>query len=258
VSRPAVGERVAALTVWGGFAEYAEREAEHFLPVPDAVSDADAAAVILNDVTAWQMIHRSAKVAAGEGTALVTGAAGGVGSAALQLLRLAGVRTIGAASAAKHDRVRALGATPIDSRSGRLAERVRALVPGGVDYAFDGIGGPLVGQWLGALRRGGTLVGYGFMAAKGRLATARTFANIFLGSRLRGRRGTFYGITLLYRRNPVPFREDLPKVFALLADRKIDPLIAHRFPLLEARAALELLATGSVEGKIVLEAAPSR
>jgi NADPH2:quinone reductase len=73
---------------------------------------------------------------------------------------------------------------------------------------------------------------------------------------LRGRRGTFYGITLLYRRNPVPFREDLPRIFALLAERKIDPLIAHRYPLLEARAALELLATGAVEGKIVLEASP--
>jgi NADPH2:quinone reductase len=111
-----VGQRVAALTVWGGFAEYLVREAEHFLPIPDAVSDAEAAAVVLNYVTAWQMIHRTAKVAEapGERTALVTGAAGGVGTAALQILRLAGVRTLGAASAAKHATVRALGAAPLD------------------------------------------------------------------------------------------------------------------------------------------------
>ena len=102
--------------------------------------------------------------------------------------------------------------------------------------------------------RGGTLVGYGFVGAKGTLPAALTLANVFLGARLRGRRGTFYGITLLYRRNPLPFREDLPKIFALLAEKRIDPLITRRFSLLEARAAIELLATGTVEGKLVLEA----
>ena len=96
-----LGQRVAALTVYGGFAELLVREAEHFLPIPGGVSDRDAAAVILNYVTAWQMIHRVAKVRPGQ-TALVTGAAGGVGTAALQLLRLAGVKTYGAASAPKH------------------------------------------------------------------------------------------------------------------------------------------------------------
>jgi NADPH2:quinone reductase len=253
-----VGQRVAALTVWGGYAEYLLREAEHFLPIPDAVPDAEAAGVILNFVTAWQMIHRSARLAEAQGkpTALVTGAAGGVGSAALQLLRVAGVQTLGAASAAKHATVRALGATPLDYRSGRLDDLVRTLVPGGVDFAFDGVGGASVSRCIGALRRGGTLVGFGFVGAKGTLSTALTLANVLLGARLRGRRGTFYGITMLYRRNPLPFREDLPKIFTLLAEKRIDPLISRRFPLLEARAALELLATGTVEGKLVLEADP--
>lgn len=70
-----LGQRVAALTVYGGFAEFLIREAEHFLPIPGAVSDSDAAAVILNFVTAWQMIHRTAKVRSDQ-IALVTGAAG--------------------------------------------------------------------------------------------------------------------------------------------------------------------------------------
>lgn len=251
-----VGQRVAALTVWGGYAEYLLREAGHFLPIPDAVSDVDAAAVILNFVTAWQAIHRTAHLGEtpGSRTALVTGAAGGVGSAVLQLLRLAGVRTFGAASVAKHATVKALGAVPIDYRSGRLDDLARTLVPGGVDFAFDGVGGASVSRCIGALRRGGTLVGYGFVGAKGTLPTALTLANVFLGARLRGRRGNFYGITRLYRRTPLPFREDLPKIFALLSEKRIDPLIARRFSLLEARAALELLATGTVEGKLVLEA----
>jgi NADPH:quinone reductase len=246
-----VGQRVAALTVYGGFAEFLTREAEHFLPVPDSVSDRDAAAVILNYVTAWQMIHRVANVRSGQ-SALVTGAAGGVGTAALQLLRLAGVRALGAASAQKHELVRSLGATPIDYRAGPLDRLTRAVEPQGVDYVFDAIGGANIGPCIGALKRGGTLIGFGFMGAPGKLAQAAMFANLFVGSRLRGRRGTFYGITMLYRKDPKLLREDLPKIFALVAEKKIDPLITQTFPLLEAKKAVELMATGSSQGKIVL------
>ena len=245
------GQRVAALTVYGGFGEFLVREAEHFIPIPDAVSDRDAAAVILNYVTAWQMIHRVAKVQSG-GTALVTGASGGVGTAALQLLRLAGVRTYGAASSAKHDIVRSLGAVPIDYHSGRIDRLTRALEPGGVDYVFDAVGGANIGPCIGALKRGGMVVGFGFMGASSGFSKLAMFANLFVGARLRGRRGTFYGISALYKKNPQPLREDLPKIFALLAEKKIDPLISRTFPLLEARQAIELLAGGSVEGKIVL------
>ena len=247
-----LGQRVAALTVHGAFAELLVREAEHFVPVPVGVSDRDAAAVILNYVTAWQMIHRVAKVKAGQ-TALVTGAAGGVGTAALQLLRMAGVNTYGAASRRKHAILRSLGATPIDYRAGPLDHLTRALEPRGVDYVFDAVGGANIGPCIGALRRGGTVVGFGFMGAAGMLSKLTMFGNLFIGARLRGRRGAFYGITALYRKNPKPLREDLPKIFSLLAEKKIDPLVTYTFPLLEARRALELLAAGTVEGKIVLE-----
>jgi NADPH:quinone reductase-like Zn-dependent oxidoreductase len=247
-----VGQRVAALTVYGGFGELLVRAAADFLPIPDGVSDREAAAVILNYVTAYQAIHRVGEAKAGQ-TALVTGAAGGVGTAALQLLRLAGLKTYGAASAGKHATVRALGAIPIDYKAGRLDRLVRAREPNGVDLVLDGIGGPLVGPCIGALRRGGHLVAYGFMASAGRLSTLAMFANIFVGSRLRGRRGSFYGITARYRKDPASFREDLPKIFSLLAEKKIDPMVATTFPLLEARKAIELLAAGGVEGKIVLE-----
>lgn len=214
-----VGQRVAALTVYGSFAELLVRESEHFLPIPDAVSDRDAAAVILNYVTAWQMIHRVAKVRSGH-TALVTGAAGGVGTAALQLLRLAGVKAYGAASASKHDVVRSLGAVPIDYRAGPIDRLMRILEPRGVDCAFDAIGGANIGPCIGALRPGGTLVGFGFMGAPGTLSQIAMFANIFIGARLRGRVGKFYGITMLYKKDPGPLREDLPTIFALLAEKR--------------------------------------
>jgi NADPH2:quinone reductase len=246
-----VGQRVAALTVHGGFAEYLVRGAEHFVPIPDEVSDIQAAAVILNYVSAWQMIHRVAKVQAGQ-TALVTGAGGGVGTAILQLLHLAGVKTYGAASARKQSLVAKLGAMPIDYQAGPIDRLIRACEPSGVDFAFDAIGGANVRNCLRAVRRGGTVVGYGFMAVNGTLGQARMFWDIFVGARLRGRRGTFYGISLLYRKNKKPFLEDLPKILALVASRQIAPVIAATFSLADARKALELLATGTVQGKIVL------
>jgi NADPH:quinone reductase len=246
-----VGQRVAALTLHGGFAEYIVRGAEHFIPIPDGVSDVQAAASILNYVTAWQMIHRVAKVRAGQ-TALVTGAAGGVGTAALQLLRLAGVKTYGAASSAKHDAIRALGAAPIDYRKGRLDRLVRSFEPDGVDVVFDAVGGSNVTPSIRSLRAGGIVVGFGFMGVKSKFATLATLANVLLGARLRGRRGAFYGITMQYRRDPRPLREDLPKIFDLIARGDINPVIDATFPLLAAAEALQRLASGATAGKIVL------
>ena len=203
-----LGQRVAALTVYGSFAEVLIREAEHFLPIPSDVSDRDAAAVILNYVTAWQMIHRVAKVQSGQ-IVLVTGAAGGVGTAALQLLRLAGVKTYGAASPGKHEVLRSLGAIPIDYRKGRLDHLIHALEPGGVDCVLDAVGGSNIGHCIGALRQGGIVVGFGFIGAPGILSKIAMFSNLFIGARLRGRRGDFYGISALYKKNPKPLREDL-------------------------------------------------
>ncbi len=246
-----VGQRVAALTLHGGFAEYMVRDAEHFIPIPDGVSDVQAAAAVLNYVTAWQMIHRVAKVQPGQ-TALVTGAAGGVGTAALQLLRLGGVKAYGAASPAKHDVIRKFGATPIDYRAGRLDRLVRACEPEGVDVVFDAVGGSNVTPCIRSLRAEGILVGFGFMNVASKLAILASVANTVLGARLRGRRGVFYGITMLYRKDPKPLREDLPKIFALIEAGSIDPVIDAVFPLSSVREAMERLVAGIGSGKIVL------
>ncbi len=150
--------------------------------------------------------------------------------------------------------MRSLGATPIDYRKEPIDRAVRALEPSGVDFVFDAVGGRNIGPCIGAAKRGGTVVSFGFLGATGQLAKGAMFANLFLGSRLRGRRGKFYGITMLYRKDHQPLHEDLPKIFALLMEKKIDPLVARTFPLLEARQAIQLIASGAVEGKIVLVA----
>lgn len=247
-----IGQRVAALTAYGGFAEKLTREARHSVPIPDGVSDVEAAGLILNYVSAWQMIHRVAKPRQGA-TALVTAAGGGVGTALLQLLKLAGVKTYGAASSQKQELVRQLGGIPIDYRQASVYRLVRRHEKAGVDVAFDALGGSSIATCLRALRRGGTVVGYGFMAVKSRFARYQMFFDLFLGARLRGKRGTFYGISLLYRKDPKPFLQDLPKVFALAAEKKIEPVIAEVLPLARVREALERLASGTVAGKIVLK-----
>lgn len=246
-----IGQRVAALTVYGGFASTLLRDASECVQIPDAVTDVDAAAVILNHVSAFQMVSRVARAQPGE-TAVVTGAGGGVGSALLQQLRLAGVNTCGAASARRHGAIVRLGAVPLDRNAGCLDQLVRQRFPTGVDHAFDAIGYAQVVPCIRALRAGGGLVGFGFMGGSGKLATARMFAQIFAGSFLRGRRGSFYGITLRYRRDPRPFREDLARVFQQLQRREIDPLIEQVLPLKDGPRALTHLAAGETNGKIVL------
>lgn len=168
-----------------------------------------------------------------------------------------GVRAIGAASKKHFDLVRELGAEPIESRGAPLATQVHALVPGGVDVTFDGLGGAGTRECIRATRKGGLVIGYGFMAAQkdGRssmLATLRGMAALFLGARLAGRRSTFYGITRLYRKDPRPFREDLTKLLELLRERRIQPKTAARLPLLAGVEAQKMLLAGDVAGKIVL------
>ncbi len=249
----APGERVAALLVHGGYATHVVRGAGHWVKVPPGLDDAEAASLILNYVTAWQLVHRTARLQPGQ-SALVNAANGGVGLALLDVLRVHGVRAIGAAAAARHALVRSAGATPVEGRTGPYAGAVRALVPDGVDAAFDGVGGAQSGQCVAATARGGVVAWYGFMGAGTTGALLRTAWNVFARTTLSGRRGRFYGITMLYRKDPRPLLEDLPRLFQLLAEGRLRPRIAARLPLLEARRANALLEAGGLEGKLVLVA----
>jgi NADPH:quinone reductase-like Zn-dependent oxidoreductase len=250
VTSLAPGDRVAALTVHGGYAEYLVRGADDFVRVPDGLDDAAVVALILNYVTAYQMIHRVARQQAGD-WALVTGANGGVGQALLELLRVAGITAIGAAGARAHDLVRSLGGIPIEGRDAPID--VTSVRPELVDASYDALGGKFVSPCIRSTRRGGHVVGYGFSGTNNSLlATLRGFAAIYVKTRLVGRKGTFYGITALYRKDKTPFREDLPRLFDLLAARQLAPKIAHRLPLLDARRGNELQEAGGVDGKTVL------
>jgi NADPH:quinone reductase-like Zn-dependent oxidoreductase len=249
-----VGQRVAALTMIGGYSRYTIVPGAHLVPVPDNLDPAEAVSLVLNYVTAYQMIHRVAKMASGQAI-LVHSAAGGVGTAALQLGRIQGLKMFGTASKPKHDLVRGLGAAPIDYRSEDFLSRIREAMPEGIHCVLDPIGGS---QWWRSYRclcGGGSLVCFGAQAAVtgGKGIAALGFALLGLMKALPdGRHASWYNIKKLRDARPDWFREDLSRLFGLLAARKIRPVIAGKFPLSEAARANELLEKSQGAGKFVL------
>jgi NADPH:quinone reductase-like Zn-dependent oxidoreductase len=257
------GQIVAALPISGAYAEFVCLPQHELVPVPPGLDPAEAVSLVLNYVTAYQMLHRSAKVRPGE-RALIHGAAGGVGSALLQLGRLAGLEMYGTCSSRGAPAVAALGAIPIDYQHLDFVNEIRRLTHAGVDAVFDGIGGTHMWRSRKALRPGGKVVVYGLTSSLqgGRLAPGRRhrYRGIAIfglyvagGWILPGRmRVVPYSIQWLKRRKPALFRQDLMTLLDLLEQQKIRPLIAQRFPLVEARQAHEFLGKGGVTGKLVL------
>jgi NADPH2:quinone reductase len=266
VSGIETGQIVAALPISGAYAEFVCLPQRELVPVPPGLDAAEAVSLVLNYVTAYQMLHRSAQVRPGQ-RVLIHGAAGGVGSALLQLGRLAGLAMYGTCSSRGASAVSDLGGIPIDYQQQDFVAEMHRLTGEGVDAVFDGIGGPHIWRSRKALRAGGRVVAYGLtaMLRGGRLACGRSgrrdrFRGIAIfglyiagGWLLPGRKRVVpYSIQWLKRLRPALFRQDLIALFDLLHQQKIKPLIARRFPLAEARQAHELLGKGGVTGKIVL------
>ncbi len=248
------GQRVADLTVIGGYAQYLCLPADELTIVPNDADPAEAVSLVLSYVTAYQMLHRAAKLQHGQ-RILVHGAGGAVGTAMLQLGRLLGLEMFGTASKGKHDLVAELGATPIDYRDADWVERLRSQHPEGLDAVFDPIGGASFNRSWQILRRGGTLVGYGFYNAV--MGKGGSIAGDFLRLKLwnlmpNGKSTVFYSIADWRQKHPDWFTEDLTALLELLAQGAIRPVIAKRLPLSDARRAHELLEAAQVQGKIVL------
>ncbi len=247
-----LGDRVADLTTIGAYAEYVCLPEDRLTPVPEGVSAVDALGMILSAVTPYQMLHRVAKMQAGQNL-LIHGAGGAVGTAMLQLARDAGVTAFGTDIAAKHDLIRRLGATPIEADASE--ETLRQALDGGVDVVFDPLGGESLSRSLHALRPGGMLVAFGFQnKVLGRGGSIpMDFVRLKLWDWLpNGHATAFYSIGAMRRKHPDWFREDLARLFTMLAEGRIDPVVAEVLPLEEVRRAHERIEAGEVAGKLVM------
>jgi len=260
------GEVIAAMPISGAYAEFVCLPQRELVPVPTGLDAAEAVSLVLNYITAYQMLHRSAKVKPGQ-RVLIHGAAGGVGTALLQLGHLAGVEMYGTCSSRGASTVSEMGGIPIDYQHQDFVTEIHRLTNEGVAFVFDSIGGTHIWRSRKALRPGGKVVAYGLTGSLsgGRSASRRSGGRhryralaifglyIIAGWLLPGRkRVTLYSIQTLKRLKPAWFRQDLISLFDMLQQQKIKPLIAQRLPLAAARQAHELLGRGGVTGKIVL------
>jgi NADPH2:quinone reductase len=260
------GQLVAAMPISGAYAEFVCLPQRELVPVPSALDAAEAVSLVLNYITAYQMLHRSAKVERGQ-RALIHGAAGGVGTALLQLGGLVELEMYGTCSSRGAATVSELGGIPIDYRQLDFVKEIHRLTGGGVDVVFDPIGGSHLWHSRKALRADGRVVGYGLTTSlrgeglksshpgrRRRFRGTAIFALYIAGGWLfPGRKRVLpYSIQTLKRLKPAWFRQDLITLLGLLEQEKIKPLVARRFPLVEARQAHELLGQGGVTGKIVL------
>ena len=248
-----VGQRVAALLEMegGGYTELLCLPASDCVPVPSGLDSAQAVCLVANYLTAHNELHRAAKVQNGE-RILVHGAAGGVGSALVDLGRLLDLEMYGTASKHNHEFVSSLGATPIDYRNEDFVKRIRQLTSDGVDVVFDPIGG---GRQLWrsyrALRKGGRLSWFGMAAAKKKGIRVIPFTMLMIGILKLLPDGKSVPLLPETQKN-AQYHKTLTNLFDLCAAGDLSPLIAGRILLSEARRAHELLEQGKYAGKVVL------
>jgi 2-desacetyl-2-hydroxyethyl bacteriochlorophyllide A dehydrogenase len=254
-----IGKRVAALTKTGGWATYALLSEKDLLPINADVDPAEVETLVVNGITAWQMLHRKANIKKGQ-TILVLGANGGVGTVLVQLALHAGVKVIGASSPKHHEALKAQGVIPIDYTDINFSESVRKIAPNGVDAVFDNIGGESISRSFGLLKKDGVLVSYAIAFA---LHINKSVVMLFLGLMVKllwlnsmpnGRKAGFYNIwsgkgTDKFRQE---MKEDFSQVLRLLHNGILKPQIAARFPLEKIAEAMRLAESGTIYGKVVL------
>lgn len=279
-TRLQVGDRIGALTVWGADAEQVCIPEASAVDVPADLDPAVVLSLVFTYMTAYQLLHRSAKVKRGEAL-LVHGAAGRVGTAILELGAAAGLRLYGTCSAGDRAAVERLGAVAIDYRRDDFLSRMRQLPERGVDVVLDGIGGALSLRSFRALRPGGRLVVFGHYAAlaqghkswRGWIEWYAATAAVALWALFSPRRRVLaYRIQKLREghqwvpvaahrraplvgggpRDPESFREDFYALLELLRRGAIHPVVARRMPMAQAQQAHELLESSAGVGKLVL------
>jgi NADPH:quinone reductase-like Zn-dependent oxidoreductase len=261
VSGWTIGERVGAYVEYGGYAQAVLASAEALVRVPDGLDDAAAAALVLNYGTAYQMLRHAADVKAGQ-RVVVTSAAGGVGTAMLDLARALGIEAAGLASPAKHDLVRRFGGLPVDYRDPAVVDKVRAALGGtGADVVFDGIGGGHLWRSRAMAAKRGRVILFGVAGMDGRNSILGMAPTVFalLSMRLLGGPSVSpYFSTAEQAKRRSRYAADVGALFAMAREGRIRPLIHRTIALDGVADAHRELAAGKVAGKIVIDLTGAR
>jgi NADPH2:quinone reductase len=240
------GDRVAACCMTGGFAEVVVAPAFLTFPLSDALDFAQGAALGMNYHTAYFSLKLRGRLAEGE-TVLVHGAAGGVGSATLQVAKGLGARTIAVVSSDDKERVaREAGADEVVRSDGAWKDQAKELSGGGVDVVIDPVGGERFTDSLRSLREGGRLVVVGFTG--GSIPEVRVNRLLLNNTEVVG---AGWGAFVLGK--PDINREIGDAVNRMVDEGFVRPIVGARFPFEQAADALELLDGRGATGKVVLE-----
>ena len=249
VGRTADGRRVVALTATGGYAERAVAWANLAHEVPDAVSDGAALALVVQGLTAWNLLRTSARLSPGE-TVVVHAAAGGTGSLAVQLAKRFGAGRVIATASTPEKRALALelGADiAVEAEGEGLKERlVEANGGRKVDVVLEMTGGPVFDASLAALAPFGRLVAYGM--------ASRTAPSPIAAASLMAHSRAVVGFWLMHvLGRPELHAEPMAELLALVASGELRTLVADAYPLAEAARAHEDLRARRTTGKLVLD-----
>ena len=242
------GDRVAAFCMLGGFAEVAVAPEVTCFVLPDALDFEQGAALVLNYHTAYFALKLRGRLTEGEWV-LVHGAAGGVGTASLQVARGLGARTIGVVSSDEKERVaREAGADEVVRSDGPWKDQARELSDGGVDLVLDPVGGDRFTDSLRSLRETGRVVVVGFTG--GSIPEVRVNRLLLNNTEVIG---AGWGAYVLSK--PDVTAEIGARLADLIEGGVIRPVVGARFPLEQASEALKLIDERGATGKVVLEVA---
>ena len=250
-----VGERVACLSKYEGQAELINLPERFLVRVPEGIDLKAAVALVLDWVTAYEMLHRAAHVQTGH-KIFVHGLSGGVGRALLSLGAIHGAQVFGTAAVGKHEELRKLGAVPFDYSNKKWISTIQGL--GGIDAVFDPLGFESFDESYSILKEGGVLVGYGMnlpaLTKTPRRSVFPVIIKLFARNLLfwSGKRTTFFGVN----RKSKNFTPDLELLFRWLASGKIAVPIKGIFRLDQIREAHREYASSTGMGSIIIEVSP--
>jgi len=247
-----IGDRVASLSKYEGQAERINLPEKYLVRVPDGVEGRGAVALILDWATAYQMLHRAARVSTGQ-KIFVHALSGAVGGALLRLGQLKGAQVFGTASLKRHAELRQLGVLPFDYATKSWIAAMQEL--GGVDAVFDPLGFESFDESYSILKKGGILVGYGMnlpaWTGTPERSVIPSVLKLFSKNLLfwSGKRTTFFGVS----RSSKYYARDLEQLFAWLKDGRISVPIKAIFKLDEIQKAHRDYASSARMGSIVIE-----